>query len=137
MPKRRHRVIIDTNLWISYLLSKGLRKLDSVLVRREIILLFSQELLDELVDVTQRPKFTKYFQPENVSSLLYLLSLRAELIPVVSEVDDCRDDKDNFLLALAKDGNATHLITGDKDLLVLDNYLHTKILTIEAYLRSL
>lgn len=137
MPKRRHRIIIDTNLWISYLLSSGLRKLDTILVKREIVLLFSQELLDELVEVTQRPKFKKYFHSEDVSSLLYQLSLRAELITVVSDATDCRDDKDNFLLALAGDGRATHLITGDNDLLVLDRYRQTKILTVEAYLQSL
>src|SRR5690606_40962059 len=102
MPKRRHRIIIDTNLWISYLLSKGLRKLDTILVNPEITLLFSQELLDELVEVTQRPKFKKYFHPEDVSSLLHQLSLRAEPINVVSEASDCRDDKDNFFAGIGR-----------------------------------
>src|SRR3546814_14193217 len=113
MPKRRHRIIIDTNLWISYLLSKGLRKLDTILAKEEIALLFSQELLDELVEVTQRQKFKKYFHPEDISSLLYQLILRAELITVVSAADVCRDQKDNSLLALADVGRYTHLITGD------------------------
>jgi len=106
-------------------------------VKKEIVLLFSQELLDELVEVTQRPKFKKYFHPEDVSSLLHQLSLRAEPINVVSEASDCRDDKDNFLLALAEDGRATHLITGDNDLLVLGQYRQTKIVTVEAYLQGL
>lgn len=136
MPKRRHRIIIDTNLWISYLLSKGLRKLDTILVNPEITLLFSQELLDELIEVTQRPKFKKYFHPEDISSLLYQLSLRAELVTVVSEASECRDLKDNFLLALAEDGDATHLITGDNDLLIINKYKQTKIVTIEAYLKN-
>ncbi|MBU1820688.1 MAG: putative toxin-antitoxin system toxin component, PIN family, partial [Bacteroidetes bacterium] len=60
----------------------------------------------------------------------------AEFIVVTSSVDICRDPKDNFLLALAKDGNATHLITGDKDLLVLKTMGETQILTIAEYLAT-
>jgi len=60
--------------------------------------------------------------------------LKAAFISVTSIVDLCRDPKDNFLLALAKDGNATHLLTGDKDLLVLGKAGKTKILTLSEYL---
>ena len=62
------------------------------------------------------------------------MSERATFIDVSSTVDVCRDAKDNFLLALAKDGKASHLLTGDKDLLVLKNFGKTKILTISEYL---
>ncbi len=58
----------------------------------------------------------------------------AEFIPVASNVKLCRDEKDNFLLALAKDGKATHLISGDKDLLVLDKVGSTEILSMRNYL---
>lgn len=53
---------------------------------------------------------------------------------VTSSVKLCRDEKDNFLLALAKDGAATHLISGDKDLLDLEKIGKTKILTMTNYL---
>ena len=46
------------------------------------------------------------------------LQSRSTLIQVHTKTNLCRDSKDNFLLSLAKDGEATHLITGDKDLLV-------------------
>jgi uncharacterized protein len=51
-----------------------------------------------------------------------------ELVNVVSSVDLCRDAKDNFLLALAKDGKADFLITGDADLLVIKRFESTEIL---------
>lgn len=53
-----------------------------------------------------------------------------DLIEVESIVTICRDPKDNFLLALAKDGKADYLITGDNDLLVLNKFGKTKIITI-------
>jgi predicted nucleic acid-binding protein len=55
-------------------------------------------------------------------------------IQVTSTVNTCRDPKDNFLLALSQDGKATHLLTGDNDLLDLKKHGRTKILTITQYL---
>ena len=53
-----------------------------------------------------------------------------KLIKVKSNVDLCRDSKDNFLLSLAIDGKVDFLVTGDKDLLVLEQVKKTKIITI-------
>jgi len=134
MPKTKDRVIIDTNLWISFLLTKDFSKLDKLFADETVSLLFSQELLDEFVEVARRPKFKKYFSLADLEALLQQISLHAKFIIVTSKVDVCRDIKDNFLLSLAADGKATHLITGDKDLLDLQQYGDTIILTITTYL---
>ena len=134
MAVTKDRVIIDTNLWISFLLAKDFSKLDKLFAENAITLLFSQELLDEFIEVARRPKFKKYFLLTDLQDLLQALSLRTELIVVTTTVSACRDPKDNFLLALALDGKATHLLTGDKDLLELDKYGKTNIVTIAAYL---
>jgi putative PIN family toxin of toxin-antitoxin system len=70
MQKGKDRVIIYTNLWISFLLTKDLSRLDAIILNRKITLLFSQELLDELVEVTQRKKFKKYFDLDDVENHL-------------------------------------------------------------------
>lgn len=114
MPKTKDRVIIDTNLWISFLLKKDFSKLDKLFADESIRLLFSQELLDEFVEVARRPKFKKYFSLADLEDLLQQISLHAEFITVTSNVDVCRDTKDNFLLSLAADGKSTHLITAIK-----------------------
>ena len=133
MPKLKDRVIIDTNLWISFLITKDLSKLDKILSDKLATLLYSQELIDEFIDVAQRPKFRRYFSADDLQALLLAMSDRAIFIDVSSTVTVCRDKKDNFLLALAKDGKASHLITGDKDLLVLKRFGKTKILSITEY----
>jgi len=135
MRQKKDSVIIDTNLWISYLLT-GNKSLDRILSNKEINLLFSQESLDELIEVIKRPKFKKYFNLTDVSTLLYEIKLRSTFVHVSSKIAVCRDEKDNFLLALAEDGKATHLVTGDKDLLVLRKHKKTKIMTIEEYLHA-
>ena len=134
MPKLKDRVIIDTNLWISFLINKDYSKLDKILSDKLATLLYSQELIDEFIEVAQRPKFRRYFSADDLQALLLAMSDRAIFIDVSSTVTVCRDEKDNFLLALAKDGKASHLITGDKDLLVLKRFGKTKILSITEYL---
>jgi uncharacterized protein len=126
MPKLKDRVIIDTNLWITFLINKDYSKLDKVLSDKLITLLYSQDLIDEFIEVAQRPKFKRYFNADDLQSLLLVMSDRAIFIDVSSIVTVCRDEKDNFLLSLAKDGKASHLITGDNDLLVLKHFGKTK-----------
>jgi putative PIN family toxin of toxin-antitoxin system len=134
MSKAKDRVIIDTNLWISFLLSKDYTKLDKLFRQQNITLLFSKDLLEEFIEVARRPKFKKYFSISDLNDLLSEIYFRAEFIEVTSEVIFCRDSKDDFLLSLAKDSNASHLITGDVDLLEIKNFEETKILTITEYL---
>jgi putative PIN family toxin of toxin-antitoxin system len=136
MQQRKDRIIIDTNLWVSFILSGNFSKLDKVINDDSTVLLFSIELLEELTDVASRPKFRKYFSTEDLISLLYQIEKNSEFINVVSLVEICRDPKDNFLLSLAQDGQATHLISGDKDLTDLGNYGKTVILTIAEYLKD-
>lgn len=57
-----------------------------------------------------------------------------DLMEVKSIVTVCRDPKDNFLLALSKDGKADYLLTGDKDLLDLIKFGKTQIKTITAFI---
>jgi putative PIN family toxin of toxin-antitoxin system len=47
MAKRADRIIIDTNLWISFLITKDLRSLDEKIKTGRIKLLFSLELMEE------------------------------------------------------------------------------------------
>ena len=49
----------------------------------------------------------------------------------------CRDPKDNFLLALAKDAGADYLITRDEDLLTIKQFEKTIILTLEDFIRAI
>ena len=134
MPEnQRVRVILDTNLWISYLISRRLGRIDELFERENLVLIFSEELLEEFIEVSGRPKFRKYFSASRVEELLDLFDEIGEIIYVTSEVGICRDPKDNFLLALAKDGNADFLVTGDGDLLDIKNFESTKILAYSAF----
>ena len=91
--------------------------------------------MEEFILVVQRPKFLKYFTEEDVQDLLTVFDSYGEVVEVTSEVDACRDPKDNFLLALAKDSQADFLITGDKNLLVLKQFENTQILSFVDFIK--
>lgn len=137
MAGKPKRIIVDTNLWISFLITQYYIVIDDLITQNKVQLLFSQELLDEFIEVTKRPKFRKFFKPKDVELLMNLLDQHAELITVISTINACRDPKDNFLLSLAVDGKADYLLTGDKDLLELKRIKSTKIQTLTDFLKNI
>jgi len=137
MPIEKSRFILDTNLWISFLIKNNLEKIDEVLYNDSFTLIFCRELLDEFLDVTQRPKFRKYFSQREINIALEIIIDFSKFINITSEVKICRDAKDNYLLALAIDSQAKYLITGDIDLLELKNIEATKIITITDFLKEI
>ncbi len=135
MARKADRIIIDTNLWISFLITKDYKKLDDKLKKGKVKLLFSLELIEEFLSVADRPKFKKYFSKQDIEQLIDLFDVYGEIVDVKSSVSVCRDAKDNFLLSLSRDGNADFLVTGDHDLLDLKKFNKTTIIRFSEYLK--
>lgn len=55
------KIILDMNLWISFLLTKKFNSIDHLIENKKITLIFSDELISEFVEVVNRPKFENYF----------------------------------------------------------------------------
>jgi len=134
---RKLRIVVDTNLWLSFLITKKYAKLDTLLDSKKIQLLFSAELIEEILEVSSRPKFKKYFTQNDLEKLIAIFDSIGEQVKVKSNVKDCRDIKDNFLLNLAIDGRAKYLISGDLDLLSLKQIEKTKIISMTHFLELL
>ena len=135
--QKRTKIIIDTNLWISFLISHNFKKLDFLFSSKKIYLLFSERLFAEFIRVASREKFKKYFSESDIDELSKKMKKVAIIIQTTSIQNQCRDPKDNFLLELAIDGKADFLITGDNDLLDLKSVNDTKIVKIEDFFREL
>ncbi len=135
MPKNKPlKLIIDTNLWISFIISKKLNLLDPFLISEKAKLLFSKELIAEIQQTVKKPKLRKYFKENAFEEMLSIFEPFIDLIEVECIITICRDVKDNFLLELAKDGKADYLLTGDKDLLELKKFGKTKIETVATFI---
>ena len=61
MKVKTNKVIFDTNVWISFLIGKRLSIIKNHIADRQITIVITQQLLDEIINVTSREKLKKYF----------------------------------------------------------------------------
>lgn len=127
------RVVIDTNLWISYLLTDNFKFLDQLIGENVIVILYNDQLVGEIIQVACRPKLKKYISKSELNKLIDLIDSYGEMIETKSDIHLSRDQKDDFLLVLAVDGNADYLITGDQDLLVLNKIGNINIIKMADF----
>jgi uncharacterized protein len=130
------RIVLDTNVLISALLlrdSVARRAFDSAFANGKVLLSF--ELLAELNDVLGRKQFRKYVDEVDVRRFAAALLRESEWVQVATAIAACRDPKDNKILALAVDGRATLIVTGDDDLLSLDPFRGIRIERPDQFLR--
>jgi putative PIN family toxin of toxin-antitoxin system len=129
------RVVIDTNVLVSGLLFGGQPgKLRDLWVSGQLVPLVSKETFEELSKVLTYPKFR--LSPAEIK-----LIIEEELLPyaqVVGVTGDatgtCRDSDDDKFLSVAVSGRASYLVTGDQDLLVLQAFGNTQIVTVSDFL---
>lgn len=97
-------------------------------------LLISLATVTELDEVIHRPKFDRYLSEKERTEFLTTLVHEAELVNVVDRIADCRDPRDDMFLELAVSGRATHIVSGDPDLLILHPYRGIAVVTPAAFL---
>jgi putative PIN family toxin of toxin-antitoxin system len=132
---RSERIVVDTNVLISRLLLPG--SISGRAVDRAVDggqLLVSTATMEELVDVIGRAKFDPYLSIADRQEFIRLLGRIVEIVPIVRVVRACRDPRDDKFLEVAVNGRADLIITGDRDLLALDPFMHIAILSPAAYL---
>jgi len=129
--------VIDTNTLISAILfeySNSTMAFDKVKRLGKIPASF--ETYNELCDVIVRPKFDRYVSLK--IRLVILNEIKGLLIfqEISESIQFCRDPKDNKFLELAIAANASCIITGDKDLLVLHPFRNVPILNAVDFIDS-
>jgi uncharacterized protein len=100
-------------------------------------LVYSDYTLLELKEVLMRKKFDKYVSVDKREMFLASYLSYAEHIAILHKVDICRDIQDNKFLDLAINSQADYLLTGDKDLLVIEEIYKTKIINTKQFLQSI
>lgn len=132
------RIIIDTNLWVSFTIGKRLSSLESLLKNKRIEIYVCRELIKEYKDVVQRPKLRKYIKSDDITATLELISLYCYCVEINKQaISPIRDCKDLYLLSLAETIDASYIISGDNDLLVLKKHNNTYILDFNTFIRML
>jgi uncharacterized protein len=131
-------VVVDTNVLISARLVAGSAPAQVLERLRDqgAQLLFSPATFAELDSRMRKDKFRRYVSAKAVDlflqGLVNVSVLREPTLPVTA----CRDADDNKFLALALEGEADCIITGDQDLLVLHPFEHIPILSPQTFLKD-
>jgi len=128
-------VILDTNIWISFLFGKQLQSVASVFDNADIKVYVSLEQVAEIQSVLSRPKIREHISHESIEAMWELMRTRCYPIEDYPAVESSiRDVKDAYLLAMAEAIPANVIVTGDKDLLVLKQHHNTAIMTYQEFL---
>ncbi|MFN6144254.1 MAG: putative toxin-antitoxin system toxin component, PIN family [Pseudanabaena sp.] len=129
------RIVLDSNVILSAALFKGStprQALDKASITGQILM--SNEIIEELTDIFNRPKFDRYSSKQLRNEFLNDFLAIVENVQIVEKIAACRDRKDDKFLELAVNGKANYIITGDQDLLVLNPFQDIEIISVSDYL---
>ena len=126
---RVERAVLDTNILISAFLTKGPPSIVLRWVLENGVLIFSDPTFNELADRIGKPKFDPYISASHRRELVADLEAAAEWTTINDALQICRDPDDDKFLETALSGRADCIVSGDRDLLVLDPFEGVRIMT--------
>ncbi len=130
------RVVIDTNVFVSSFFGGNPRKIVDLWKKRKISLCISKNILDEYIEVLQRIGLGDEREIEELLSLFAkgFNILFTTKTPKIKAIKDDPDDDKFIECAVALKAEA--IITGDKALKAMNEYMGIKILTPQQFLKT-
>jgi putative PIN family toxin of toxin-antitoxin system len=128
------KIVLDTNIFVSaYFHNGNPRKVYHRIVNGLDELYITDDILTELYKVLLRKKFD--IGINEVEDFVNIVESYSEKVICQNEPENIsRDKDDDKILQCGLEGNVDYIITGDKDLLVLDNYKSIRIINASEYL---
>jgi len=128
------KVILDCNIWISFLLSRQDCLLKRMLMDSRFDIYICEELLSEIINVARREKIRKYACEDKLQQLLKIIDAFCKKTTISQIAESIiRDPKDLYLLSLAETIDANYIVSGDKDLTDLYQHLKTRIIKLADF----
>jgi uncharacterized protein len=134
------RVVLDTNIFISALITpNGISaRIIAAWKDKSFDLIGHELLIAEVRSALRYPKLANQYNRLEVGKLINAMRKKALMLDKLRRVDRSLDPNDNFVLAIAQDGRADFLVTGDKSgLLALGTHGPTQIITARGLLERL
>ena len=130
--------VYDTNVLIFGIFWRGLPRRAIHLARKgEVRVVTCQTLLDELRDVLVRANKPFRLSEDEAARVISDVLTYVHLVTPTRQITVCRDPDDNLVLACALAGQAEYVVTGDPDLLTLEELEGMKIITVREFLSAL
>jgi putative PIN family toxin of toxin-antitoxin system len=133
------RVVLDTNVFVSGLLSKtGLpAKMLDAWRAGQYLLITSPPIITEIKRVLEAPRIReKYFITNgDIEELIILLEKDALIVPGHTDVKNAipDDPSDEMFLACAMDASADFIVSGDRHLLDISQYKGIPIIAVNEF----
>jgi putative PIN family toxin of toxin-antitoxin system len=132
------RVLFDNNIWISFLIGKRLNTLLDVFGRPDVMVYYCDELEQEFLNVSHRPKILRYVNEAQIERVHQLMTQFCEPFDVGDTTSITnRDPEDVYLLSLAESVPVDYIVSGDRDLTDLGSHTDIPILTYSQFLEEL
>ncbi len=127
------RVVFDTNVYISALLTKGGKAEEAyfLAIKGKINLYTSVAILTELA-IKLRTKFL--WNDDAIKNAVKHIGRGAKVVKPVVKFNILADDPDNRILECAGQVRADYIVTGDKHILGLKRFENARISTIAEFL---
>ncbi|MFA4919519.1 MAG: putative toxin-antitoxin system toxin component, PIN family [Thermodesulfovibrionales bacterium] len=130
------KVVIDTNIFVSSFFGGNLRRIIDLWKTEKITLCLSKDILDEYIEVLQRIGLQ---DEDELGELLSLFKRGFNMLfttktPKVKVVKNDPDDDKFIECAVAL--KAEVIVTGDKAIEAVGEYMGIKILTPQRFLKS-
>lgn len=130
------RIVIDTNVLASAIFFGGKPYLLlRYIMDGQVDVVASKELVDEYEEIVLRLK-QKY---PSISTRIPLQEIlgRFEIIRVTTDIHISRDPDDDKFISCAIDGKCLYIVSGDRDLLDIENYGNIEIITVVDFLNRI
>lgn len=130
------KIILDTNVIVSALISKGFpsKIIDQVLFQKSAEICLSDSIFEEYLAVLKREKFAKFPQfVQNSAIVLTQLSKSSVFYFPKEKVDLLKDCSDNKFLELAVAANADYLITGNTLDFTIQKFKNTQVVNPKTF----
>jgi len=132
----KNKTVFDVNIWLSYFISGASEKIIDMIENNAVFFYRSAELLSELKEVINRPKFAKYFS-NGTAAYIEFVELVAEFFHTQPLFNRCPDPKDNYLFDLAYQSHSDFLVSGDKTVLAVPVEPSLQLLSLTAFRTAL
>ena len=126
------RIVVDTNVLISGIFFGGFPgKILRASVEGRIRACASMEILNEYQEIIR--EMVRRKQGNIDVSILNPLIRSMEIIEPASKIEICRDPDDDKFINCARDAQAMYIVSGDKDLLVIQQFENISIVTAKEF----
>lgn len=131
------RAVFDINVLVSIIIRSGKpRELWNYVMDGKIILILSDELVEEFNEVIQRPHLKRYLKKPRLAKFQRALIQLAKIYGIKTHFAQVTEDPDdNIVLETAFSGRADYIVSGDRHLLRIAEFKGMRIVTLDEMLK--